>query len=47
MPDAWEQAHGLDPAKAADGNEDQDGDGYTNLEEYLNSLVPDSSTASR
>ncbi len=38
MPDAWEVAHGLDPA-AADGAADRDGDGYTNLEDWLNELV--------
>ena len=41
MPDTWEKMHGLDPADPADRNGDADGDGYTNLEEYLNSLVPD------
>jgi hypothetical protein len=40
MPDAWETAHGLDPRNPADRNADRDRDGYTNLEEYLNSLVP-------
>ena len=30
MPDAWEAAHGLNPA-VADNNGDFDGDGYTNL----------------
>ena len=40
MPDAWETANGLNPSNAADRNADADGDGYTNLEEYLNSLVP-------
>jgi hypothetical protein len=39
MPDGWEDAHGLDPADAADGNGDTDDDGYTNLEEYLNALL--------
>jgi hypothetical protein len=39
MPDTWESAHALNPFDAADRNGDQDGDGYTNLEEYLNSLV--------
>jgi hypothetical protein len=29
----------LNPADAGDGNADRDGDGYTNLEEYLGSLV--------
>lgn len=39
MPDPWEVANGLDPRDAADRNGDADGDGYTNLEEYLNGLV--------
>jgi pectate lyase len=39
MPDAWEQAHELDPANPADGKADADADGYTNLEEYLHSLT--------
>jgi len=39
MPDAWETQNGLNPNSAADGPQDSDGDGYTNVEEYLNSLV--------
>lgn len=39
MPDAWETARGLSPSSAADGNGDDDADGYTNLEEYLNELA--------
>jgi len=39
MPDAWETAHRLDPNDAEDRNGDQNNDGYTNLETYLNSLV--------
>jgi hypothetical protein len=39
MPDAWETKRGLSPSNAADGNSDDDGDGYTNLEEYLNELA--------
>jgi hypothetical protein len=39
MPDEWERQHGLDPARAADGAADRDGDGYTNLEEYLNATT--------
>ncbi|MEX0775106.1 MAG: autotransporter-associated beta strand repeat-containing protein [Phycisphaeraceae bacterium] len=38
MPDAWETAMGLNPNLASDRNGDLDGDGYTNLEEYLASL---------
>ena len=40
MPDAWEEAHGLDADDDEDRNDDRDKDGYTNLEEYLNSLCP-------
>jgi len=39
MPDEWENSIGLNPGDAADGNEDLDGDGYTNIEEYLHSLL--------
>ncbi|MDB4632272.1 hypothetical protein OAG35_00070 [bacterium] len=39
MPDAWEKAHGLMPNDASDGSKDRDGDGYTNVEEYLNALA--------
>ncbi|MCB9791735.1 MAG: carboxypeptidase regulatory-like domain-containing protein [Alphaproteobacteria bacterium] len=34
MGDAWEREHGLDVGRD-DSGEDPDGDGYTNLEEYL------------
>jgi hypothetical protein len=34
MPDDWERTHGTDPNRA-DHNEDRNGDGYTNLENYL------------
>ena len=40
MPDDWEDEHGLDKTKAADGNVVTES-GYTNLEIYLNSLVED------
>ena len=39
MPDAWETARSLDPQDPSDGNLDHDGDGYTNLEEYLGGLA--------
>lgn len=39
MPDAWEAEHGLDPGDPEDRNGDEDGDGYTNLEEYLDELA--------
>jgi len=40
MADAWETANNLDPKDPEDRNGDADKDGYTNLEEYLNSLCP-------
>lgn len=39
MPDEWERDHGLDPNDATDGSADRDGDGYTNVEEFLNGIV--------
>jgi hypothetical protein len=38
IPDEWEKAHGLNPNDPADRNGVQGGEGYTNLERYLNSL---------
>lgn len=40
MADEWELYVGLDPGDPADRNGDLDGDEYTNLEEYLNSIAP-------
>ncbi len=40
MPDKWEKRHGLNPNNPTDRNDDADRDGYTNLEEYLNSTKP-------
>jgi hypothetical protein len=40
MPDNWETKHGLNPTSAGDGALDTDGDGYTNVEEYLNGTDP-------
>jgi MYXO-CTERM domain-containing protein len=39
MSDAWETAHGLNPNSAADATGDYNGDGYTNIEKYLNELA--------
>lgn len=39
MPDEWERQHGLNPNDPSDGARDRDGDGYTNLEEYLNAIA--------
>lgn len=38
MPDDWENVQGLDRLNPDDRNGDRDGDGYSNLEEYLNNL---------
>lgn len=38
MPDEWENANGTDKTKN-DANEDTNGDGYTNIETYINSLA--------
>jgi hypothetical protein len=40
MPDDWEKTHGLRPADSADGAADADGDGYTNVEEWINGTDP-------
>jgi len=39
MPDKWEIQNKLDPDNPEDRNNDRNGDGYTNLEEYLNSII--------
>jgi hypothetical protein len=41
MPDAWEKRLGLDPEDPDDRNGDVTGNGYTNLEDYLNELAGD------
>jgi hypothetical protein len=38
IPDEWEKSHSLNPSDPSDGAKDS-GDGYTNLEKYLNWLV--------
>jgi chitodextrinase len=43
MPDDWEALHGLNPL-ADDAQGDPDGDGYTNLEEYLSGTNPNEYT---
>lgn len=40
MPDLWEVAVGLNPNDASDALLDSNGDGYTNLEKYLNGTNP-------
>jgi hypothetical protein len=38
MPDSWEIANGLNPNDASDANKDCTGDGYTNIEKYINGI---------
>ncbi len=38
MPDEWEQQNGLNPNDPADANGDCTGDGYTNIEKYINGI---------
>jgi len=38
MPDSWEAARGLNPNYSGDANSDRNNDGYTNIEEYINSF---------
>ncbi len=40
MPDEWEEKYGLDPKDPSDANEDLNGDGYTNIEKYINGINP-------
>jgi hypothetical protein len=40
MADSWESTNGLD-SSVDDSAGDKDGDGYTNVEAYLNSLAGD------
>ena len=42
MPDAWETKHGLNPKDASDAAEDLNGDGYTNIEDFINGIDPSS-----
>jgi hypothetical protein len=40
IPDEWERQRGLDPNNPADGATSAQPNGYTHLEEYLNSIAP-------
>ena len=41
MPDEWEVKNGLNPNDASDANGDCTGDGYTNIEKYINAIPTD------
>ncbi len=45
MPDEWEEDNGMDPSTADDADDD-DGDGYTNIEEYLEWIIENHESAS-
>ena len=40
MPDAWERSYGLNPNDPTDAIKDCNGDGYTNIEKYINGIDP-------
>jgi hypothetical protein len=40
LPDDWEIKYGLDPKNPADATTDLNGDGYTNIEEFINGRDP-------
>lgn len=40
MPDAWEKKYGLNPNDPTDAIKDSNGDGYTNIEKYINGINP-------
>ncbi len=40
MPDDWEKRYGLNPFDPSDANGDLNGDGYTNIEKYINGINP-------
>ncbi len=40
MPDAWEKKYKLNPNDPTDAVKDMNGDGYTNIEKYINGINP-------
>ena len=40
MPDEWETRYGLNPNDPSDAQKDCNGDGYTNIEKYINGIDP-------
>jgi hypothetical protein len=41
MPDDWEKKYGLNPNDPSDAVKDINGDGYTNIEKYINGIDPE------
>ncbi len=44
MPDVWENRYGLNPHDPSDAGQDCNGDGYTNIEKYINGIDPTQKT---
>ena len=40
MPDEWESKNGLNPKDPSDAAADRNGDGYSNIEKFINGLDP-------
>lgn len=40
LADTWEQQYGFDPKDPSDASKDANGNGYTNIEEFLNGMNP-------
>jgi hypothetical protein len=40
LPDDWEKKYGLNPNDPSDASSDLNGDGYTNIEDFINGLNP-------
>ncbi len=40
MPDKWEKKYGLNPKDPSDAAKDLNGDGYTNIEKFINDMDP-------
>jgi hypothetical protein len=40
IPDWWELKYGLDPSDPSDAAKDCNGDGYSNIEKYINGIDP-------
>ena len=44
IPDEWETKNGLNPKNSSDATADKDNNGYSNIEEYLNSIAGSAGT---